>query len=43
MFMSGGELGVIMTDMFDQGNWDNWQTCPTGSYAAGMELRVRYQ
>ena len=43
MFVAGGELDVVMTDMIDEGDWDNWRTCPTGSYAAGIRLRVRYQ
>ena len=40
--MFGGELHVIMTDMYDEGDWGNWDTCPTGSYAAGIQLEVRF-
>ena len=27
-------------DGLDVGEWGEWDTCPTGSYAAGIRLRV---
>ena len=29
-----------MADMYDNGGWGSWDTCSTGSYAAGIQLRV---
>ena len=34
------ELYAPMTDMYDEGDWGSYDTCPTGSYAAGIQLKV---
>ena len=34
------ELSVTITNGLDVGDWGAWDTCPTGSYAAGIQLQV---
>ena len=38
-FPADGTLVVPIT--CDLGDWGSWETCPTGSYAAGFALKVR--
>ena len=33
------ELDANMIDMYDEGDWGSYDTCPTGSYAAGIQLK----
>ena len=35
-----GELHPHMQNIFNKGDWGQWETCPVGSYAAGMQLMV---
>ena len=35
-------LEVTMQNMYDFGDWGGLDTCETGSYAAGMQLKVRH-
>ena len=35
-------LMVSMKNMYDFGKWGGRDTCKTGSYAAGIQLKVRY-
>ena len=34
------ELNAYMDGMYDNGDWGSYDTCPTGSYAAGIQLKV---
>ena len=36
------KLEVTMQNMYDFGDWGGQDTCETGSYAAGIQLEVRY-
>jgi len=35
-------LGVHMANMYDHGVWGAIDTCPCGSYAAGIQLQVKH-
>ena len=37
------ELDVYMQNMYDDGDWGSKDTCPAGSYAAGVQLEVSAQ
>ena len=40
VWSSNGQLTVA--EIIDRGDWGSWDTCPTGSYAAGISLSVNY-
>ena len=31
---------LTVPEIYDLGDWGSWDTCPTGSYAAGISLKV---
>ena len=36
------KLTVAMDDMYDYGDWGPVDTCKSGSYGAGIQLKVHY-